>query len=90
MRTVVADDLSDELDLQSYYMFLDEDSVSRSDPHQQVLSQRAEDLRKNILSSVDEDILEKKNRVIRALHKKVRGSMATLLLLCVWNSKFLE
>ena len=63
---VVLSEIGDELDLGAYYKFLDEEGCEPSK-----LSERAEELRKTILSSADEDIQEKKNNVVRQVQQLV-------------------
>ncbi len=69
---MVINEIGDELDLQRYYQFLDEGSGDHT------LSRRAEELRATILSSAEEDIQEKKNSIVRQVHRLVRNTCTVL------------
>ena len=74
VKNIISEDIGDDLDIVSYYGWLDED---KAEGGSQVLSKKAEELRKSIIESAEEDVMNKKGHIVKQVIEKVRKEAAT-------------
>ena len=70
VKSVLAE-IGDNLDLDSYYKWLDEEVESGP----QLLSRKAKELWTRVLESADQDIQHKKDQITKLVLKQVRKSI---------------